>query len=69
MDQGKSNTIADIYIILPGRNCGDKSPCGYPRCAFFAKALLEGKADISECPYLDDEKRQDIILVIDKFFR
>ncbi|MEJ2524265.1 MAG: RnfABCDGE type electron transport complex subunit B [Desulfuromonadales bacterium] len=33
--------------VLPGANCG---ACGYPGCAGFAKAVIEGKAELNQCP-------------------
>lgn len=33
--------------VLPGANCG---ACGFPGCAGFAKAVIEGKADLNQCP-------------------
>ena len=33
--------------VLPGANCG---ACGFPGCAGFAKAVIEGKAELNQCP-------------------
>jgi len=38
--------IEEIESILPGANCG---ACGYPGCAGFAKAVVEGKASPDGC--------------------
>ena len=39
--------IEDITKILPNANCG---ACGFPGCAGFAEAIVEGKADnLSQC--------------------
>lgn len=38
--------INEVNDLLAGANCG---ACGYAGCAGFAKALVEGKADISAC--------------------
>ena len=38
-DELNNNVVADLYKLLPGKNCGEKSPCGYPRCGDFARAL------------------------------
>ncbi len=39
--------IEDIQAILPNANCG---ACGFPGCAGFAEAIVEGKADnLSQC--------------------
>ncbi|MDG5817005.1 RnfABCDGE type electron transport complex subunit B [Chitinispirillales bacterium ANBcel5] len=38
--------ISKLQDILPGANCG---ACGYPGCAGFAKALVEGKAKTTGC--------------------
>jgi electron transport complex protein RnfB len=42
----KDERIALIIDVLPGANCGG---CGYPGCAGFASALVEGKADPNDC--------------------
>ncbi|MFH0861700.1 MAG: (Fe-S)-binding protein [Candidatus Altiarchaeota archaeon] len=66
------NVVADLYKLLPGRDCGKKgvkSPCGHALCAEFAAALLKGKSNVFECPYLDDDKSQAIVLVIEDFFQ
>ncbi len=33
--------------VLPGANCG---ACGFPGCAGYAKALVAGSIDLSQCP-------------------
>lgn len=39
--------VTDIITLLPGANCG---ACGFPGCAGFANAIVEGKAtSISAC--------------------
>jgi len=68
-DYVDANVVADIYKMLPGKNCGEKSPCGFPRCALFAAALLKGKCDVSDCPYIEDEKLQSIVLTLEDYFR
>lgn len=64
-------TVAEVYHYLPGRNCGAKgakSPCGLPLCGQFAKEILRGKRDASECPYLEDEGLQTIMMIVDRYF-
>ena len=36
-----------VMEVLPGANCG---ACGFPGCAGFAKAVIDGKAEINQCP-------------------
>lgn len=36
-----------ILAALPGNNCGG---CGYPGCGGLATAIVEGKAEITDCP-------------------
>lgn len=38
--------VDEVLTNLCGANCGG---CGYPGCEGFAKALVEGKADLSAC--------------------
>ena len=48
--------VQEITRLLSGVNCGG---CGFSGCAAFAKALLEGKSKISDCPVSGlDQKRQ-----------
>ncbi len=35
-----------LLEVMPGANCG---ACGFPGCGGFAKALLEGKAMVTDC--------------------
>lgn len=39
--------IEIVEEALPGVNCG---ACGYPGCSGLAKAIVEGKADVGDCP-------------------
>jgi len=46
--------IKETNSLLPGVNCG---ACGYPGCENFAKALVEGKAELEACrPAKKDNK-------------
>ncbi len=36
-----------VEEALPGANCG---ACGFPGCSGLAKAIVEGKANVSDCP-------------------
>lgn len=38
--------ISQILGVLPNANCG---ACGYPGCSGFARAVAEGKANVSGC--------------------
>ncbi|MEO2241076.1 MAG: (Fe-S)-binding protein [Euryarchaeota archaeon] len=42
-----------IADLLPGFHCG---ACGYDRCDDFARALVQGEADVDDCPYLRTER-------------
>lgn len=46
---------------LAGANCGG---CGYAGCADFAKALSEGKADLSGCGATSNEGKQRIASIL-----
>ena len=56
--------IKEIESCLAGANCG---ACGHPGCSGFAKALVDGTADLSACGQTPVEKRIEIsnILGID----
>ncbi|MBN2184210.1 MAG: RnfABCDGE type electron transport complex subunit B [Candidatus Krumholzibacteriota bacterium] len=46
-----------VEEALPGANCGG---CGYPGCAGLAKAIVEGKAKVEDCPVGGEETRKAI---------
>lgn len=50
-----------IKELLAGANCGG---CGFAGCADFAKAVLEGKADISACGPTSKENKSQIAALL-----
>lgn len=52
-----------IKDLLSNANCGG---CGFAGCADFAKALAEGKADISACGPTDKENKAKIAALLGK---
>lgn len=64
--------LADIYVELPGKDCGAKnlsdSPCGSALCRDFARVLLNGTKEVYDCPYMEDENRQAILLVLNDYY-
>lgn len=57
--------IEDVTAMLPNANCGG---CGYPGCAGFAEAIVEGKvANLSTCrPGKPDKNFNPIIKYMDE---
>ncbi len=53
--------IKEVEGFLAGANCG---ACGYAGCADFAKALVEGNADISACSVTDVAGKAEISNVL-----
>ena len=53
--------LAKITEHLAGANCGG---CGYAGCEGFAKALLEGKAELSSCGPTSNENKAAIAEVL-----
>ena len=49
--------IEMVTEALPGANCGG---CGFAGCSDFAKAIVEGKAEVSQCPVCTDESATEI---------
>jgi electron transport complex protein RnfB len=49
--------IEKIDAILPQTQCGK---CGFPGCKPYAEAILEGRADINQCPPGDQEGIQKL---------
>ncbi len=39
--------VARVMDVIPGANCGG---CGFPGCAAFAEAVVNGKAPVNGCP-------------------
>jgi len=55
---------AQIYRLLPGRDCGEGSPCGNPKCIQFSKKLVNGLQEVDECPYLKEENIEEITMIL-----
>ena len=57
--------IEDIAAMLPNANCG---ACGFPGCAGFAEAIVEGKAEnLSQCkPGAKSGKPEEIRKYLDE---
>lgn len=55
----EDNRISEVTEMLPGANCGG---CGYPGCAGFAGALVEGDAPkVSACVVSNQEIREKVM--------
>lgn len=50
-------TGIQIFKLLPKTNCKE---CGVPTCLAFAMNLASGKAELSSCPYVSDEAREQL---------
>jgi len=50
-------TGIQIFKLLPKTNCGD---CGVPTCLAFAMNLAGGKAELSACPHVSDEAKEQL---------
>ena len=59
----RDEKVVEIEGLLSGANCGG---CGYAGCADFAKALSEGKADISACGPTGKENKAKIAVLLGK---
>lgn len=57
--------VEDVTAMLPNANCGG---CGYPGCAGFAEAIVEGKvANLSACrPGKPDKNFNPILKYMDE---
>ncbi len=49
--------VIRVLELLPGANCGG---CGFAGCSDFAKALVEGRANPSQCPVSSQETKEMI---------
>jgi len=50
-------TGIQIFKLLPKTNCGD---CGVPTCLAFAMNLATGKAELSACPHVSEEAKEQL---------
>ena len=50
-------TGIEIFKLLPKTNCGE---CGVPTCLAFAMSLASGKAELSACPYVSEEAKEQL---------
>ena len=55
--------IGEVAENLSGANCGG---CGYAGCADFAKALVEGRAEVNECASTPKENKAKIGVILGK---
>ena len=51
---------SDIKNKLPEGGKKNCKECGVPTCFAFALKLSKGQAELSACPYLDPEARQEL---------
>lgn len=58
MDQ---QLIEKIDAVLPQTQCGK---CGFPGCKPYAEAIVEGRADINQCPPGDQEGIQKLAEIL-----
>ena len=47
-------TGIEIFKKLPKTNCGE---CGVPTCLAFAMKLGQKQAELSQCPYVEEESK------------
>lgn len=57
----RDERIDEVVKRLAGANCG---ACGYAGCDAFGKALVEGKAKISDCPSTSPESKKEILEIL-----
>jgi acetyl-CoA decarbonylase/synthase complex subunit gamma len=50
-------TGIQIFKLLPKTNCTE---CGVPTCLAFAMNLASGKAELSACPYVSEEAKEQL---------
>ena len=50
-------TGIEIFKLLPKTNC---SECGVPTCLAFAMNLAAGTAELTACPYVSDEAKEQL---------
>ncbi|MFC1953806.1 acetyl-CoA decarbonylase/synthase complex subunit gamma [Chloroflexota bacterium] len=50
-------TGIEIFKLLPKTNCQD---CGVPTCLAFAMSLAAGKAELTACPHVSEEAKEQL---------
>ena len=50
-------TGIEIFKLLPKTNCKE---CGFPTCLAFAMSLATGKAELSACPHVSEEAKEQL---------
>ncbi len=48
-----------IFKLLPKTNCKE---CGVPTCLAFAMSLAAGKAELTACPYVSEESKEQLLV-------
>ena len=61
----KDARIDEIVNNLPKANCG---ACGYPGCEGFAKAIIDGKANVDDCKVSKKENKTEIANILGQSF-
>jgi len=59
----KDKREEEVLNLLSGANCG---ACGYPGCAAYAKAIIEGEAEVNLCKVCDEETVNKIADIMGK---
>lgn len=49
----KLGRLQELLETLPGKNCG---ACGAPTCTALAEDVVLGRADVGDCPYVENEE-------------
>ena len=57
----ENEKVEAVQERLAGANCGG---CGYAGCADYAKALVEGKAGLTDCNATDSQSKQEIANIL-----
>lgn len=53
--------VEKVFTLLSGANCGG---CGHAGCEAFAKAVIAGKAQLTECPSTSKANKEKIAAII-----
>jgi ArsR family metal-binding transcriptional regulator len=56
--------ILEILKLLPKTNCRE---CGQPTCMVFAARVAEGAKGPEDCPFISEEKRQELSKYLSPF--
>ena len=64
VESARQPAMMEVLKLLPRTNCKE---CGEPTCMVFAVRVIEGAKDQSNCPPLQEDKREELKNYLSQF--